>query len=100
MPPGKVGAQCVHASLGSLRHVEIKTQDLRKWKANGEPVIVLFCNGIDELREIIADVTKRKYPFASVYDAGKTCVACHTLTCVGIGPVKDVEFLKQYCLKL
>ena len=98
MPCGKVAAQCVHASLAVLRESK-KTQVIRKWRDEGEPVIVLFAQDAEEMEDVFMMAREKALPCAMVRDAGRTCVREGTVTCIGIGPfarnLLDLSFLSS-----
>lgn len=101
MPPGKLASQCVHASLAVLRKCT-NTKWLSAWKAQGEAVIILKCRDAQEsFQEVIHAAELLKIPHAQVTDAGLTCVAPGSTTCIAIGPAPNVmlsTFTQGYSL--
>lgn len=84
MSPGKVAAQCCHASLGAYRRAG-KT-DLTKWLLSGEKKVVVLCENLEELKELLKKAKSLKITHYLVQDAGMTELEPGTITCLGVGP--------------
>jgi len=94
MKPGKIAAQCAHASVEAIEKTEIKTPGVvQEWKAGGMPKIVLKVNSEKELLELFMQI-KKLIPTALIRDAGRTQVEPGSITCIGIGPAKKSEIDK------
>lgn len=89
MPAGKVASQSVHAALSVVRKTT-KTKWLSKWRELGEPVVVVAAHGFDELQKLVTRAANFDIPSAYVRDAGHTCVAEGTMTCIGLGPAPSL----------
>jgi len=87
MSPGKIAAQCCHASLGAYRRAG-KT-DLAKWVLSGEKKVVLLCNDLAELKELLKKAKALKLTHYLVQDAGMTELKPGTITCLSIGPASE-----------
>ncbi|NQU79814.1 peptidyl-tRNA hydrolase [Candidatus Woesearchaeota archaeon] len=84
LPKGKLAAQVAHAAVeAALGSSKIK---LTAWRAQGQKKVVLK---VSDEKELMSYLQKAKYDnlkAALITDAGKTCIAPGTKTCVGIGP--------------
>jgi len=87
MTAGKVASQSAHAALGSVRIVKSIYPDVvRQWEIEGETIIVLGCDGVDELSQIDVAAEVNGISRFVVSDAGRTEVGVGTRTCVALGP--------------
>jgi len=94
MKPGKIAAQCAHASVEAIEKTEQQTHGIvEEWKASGMPKIVLKVNSEKELLELFMQI-KKLIPTALIRDAGRTQVEPGSITCIGIGPAKEAEINK------
>jgi len=83
---GKMIAQSLHASLGSLRLV--KEEIVKKWEMEGAKKVVLK-SSLDEVKEIVEKLKKEKISYFLVKDAGLTQLKPGTITALGIGPIEE-----------
>jgi peptidyl-tRNA hydrolase, PTH2 family len=94
MSPGKIAAQCCHATLGNYRallhqHNRTLRGDLQQWQAQGEPTIILQVPSANQLTALCRQANAQRIPVYKVHDAGKTQVESGTLTCATLGPADD-----------
>ena len=89
MSPGKIAAQCSHASLGAYRHSMRDPESAKlvgAWIRRGQAKIVLKCKGktqMDELKEVLEAAGHVTHV---VEDAGRTEVEPGTETVLAAGP--------------
>ena len=87
MSPGKIAAQCSHATLGAYRQTaEADPMVLNSWELTGEAVIVLGVSSEEEMRDLVAKGQRAGLQTHIVRDAGRTEVAPSTATVAAIGP--------------
>ncbi len=86
---GKLVAQALHASIGSIKKVDKKT--VEEWENEGSKKIVLKVKDLKEIREIYKKIKASKLPSFLVRDAGLTQLKKGTVTALGIGPVKEKD---------
>lgn len=95
IPPGKLGAQISHASVGAafsgLRllpdHLEVPTHDgLSEWLLGGSAKMVLACSNDKALIALFEQAQRAQLRCQLIKDAGKTVFKVPTLTVLGIGP--------------
>lgn len=89
LPRGKLAAQVAHASVASLLASDVTSQ--KEWLKVGMPKVVLAANTEEELLMLYNQAKKENLSVHIIKDAGKTVVVPGTITCVGIGPAKDVH---------
>lgn len=90
MGRGKVAAQVAHASLSACEEAVKRRRDwVEKWKASGQPKVVLKCSSEEELREMQKKARAAGLPSALVEDRGLTQVDPGTVTCLAIGPAPE-----------
>ena len=87
MPPGKMAAQCCHASVESV--MKSKREKVEKWKDEGMAKVVLFVKDKNHLMIKMRGAKSEKLAFSLIKDAGKTFFKEPTVTCLGIGPDED-----------
>jgi peptidyl-tRNA hydrolase len=89
---GKFGAQCGHAFLHAFWNAEERFPKIaKKYKENmSAKKVVLVTETTDELRRLHEQYFGRAGS-TYVIDAGKTIFKEPTITCIGIGPIKDEE---------
>lgn len=87
MGPGKISAQCSHASVEAFALSRKEKAD--KWREEGMKKVVLKVNSLQELFDIKEIAKKNKLKFALIKDAGRTQIEKGTITCLGIGPEED-----------
>jgi PTH2 family peptidyl-tRNA hydrolase len=87
LPKGKMAAQCSHASVEAVLNSSKKKVD--EWRSQGQKKIVLKVKDEKELLHY-QNLAKDENLVASlITDAGRTCIAPGTKTCVGIGPDEE-----------
>ena len=82
MSPGKLAAQVAHAAVRAL--YESGSQDRETWLARGETKIVLLATDSDHLRNIQEFLRKKGYNSYLVIDEGRTEIAPHSATALGV----------------
>ena len=92
MSPGKMAAQCAHASVSSLDGVNKKI--IASWKKEGQKKVVVQARNEKELFELKARCSKLKIPCSLVIDAGLTELIPGTATALAIGPEKEEKINK------
>jgi peptidyl-tRNA hydrolase len=104
MPPGKLAAQVAHASMGALlstttRNIDTIFIDLsigsarEDWLDGIFTKIVVYVKSEAKLIDIYQKAKERKLPCFLVEDCGATFFDKPTITCVGIGPAWNDEFI-------
>ncbi len=66
----------------------------QSWLDVGMPKVVLAASSEEEVLAIYKSALGANLATQLVKDAGKTVVAAGTITCIGIGPAKDVDINK------
>ncbi|VDB99394.1 unnamed protein product [Peniophora sp. CBMAI 1063] len=100
MSPGKIAAQCSHATLACYKALVKKNPKLvNHWERTGQAKIALKCNSEDQLLELEAIAKSLNLCARSIQDAGRTEVAAGSTTVLGIGPA-PVELVNQVTGKL
>jgi PTH2 family peptidyl-tRNA hydrolase len=90
MTPGKIAAQCGHASIGAYKACSHR-QTLLAWERNGQPKIALRCSSLKELLAIERAAQQQRIPTFAVRDAGRTQVTAGTITVLAIGPAENAR---------
>ena len=101
MRPGKLSAQCCHASLGALLSasertidrnsidLHISNKDAVEWLLGRFTKVILKVDSEEELISVYNKADKLGIPCSLIRDAGFTVFhGVPTLTCAGIGPAK------------
>lgn len=90
---GKFGAQCGHAFLHSYWDAEKRfPKRAKEYKESGSAKKVVLVTESTETLYYLLTVYAKKYGITQVVDAGLTIFkGVPTLTCIGIGPIKDEE---------
>ncbi|MFT4313315.1 MAG: peptidyl-tRNA hydrolase Pth2 [Candidatus Woesearchaeota archaeon] len=84
LPKGKLAAQCAHASVESAHKT---AKDVyQAWRNTGQKKIVLKVDSEKELYRLLQHAKDQGISCALITDAGRTCIAPGTVTCLGIGP--------------
>ncbi len=84
LPKGKLAAQVAHAAVeATLKSSGSKVDD---WRSEGQKKIVLKVPDEKTMLSYVNKAKTEKLIAAVITDAGKTCIAPGTKTCVGIGP--------------
>ncbi|KAF7437063.1 hypothetical protein PC9H_003897 [Pleurotus ostreatus] len=100
MTPGKVAAQCGHATLACYKALVKKNPRLIKhWERTGQAKIALKAKSEDQLLELEAIAKSLNLCARSIQDAGHTQVDPGTRTVLAIGPA-PVELINQVTGKL
>jgi len=89
LPKGKIGAQCGHAAVEASHKADKSVY--QSWRVNGQKKVVLKVDSEKQLFQIAQQAKDLGLPTAIITDAGKTCIAPGTNTCVGIGPAEESE---------
>lgn len=89
LPKGKLAAQVGHACVEAYT----KADDLikLKWKSTGQKKVVLKVPDEKTLRKYLIEAKNASLPVGLITDAGRTCIAPGTTTCLGIGPSEEEE---------
>ena len=89
MPKGKLSAQVAHASVDAV--LKASRLVVSAWKLAGMKKSVLKVESEEDLRRYYELAKSAKLPCSYINDAGRTCLAPGTATCVGIGPASDEQ---------
>ncbi len=92
LPKGKLAAQVAHASVEAVLRSDKKEVNL--WRESGMAKIVLKVDDEKKLLQYNQCAKDVGLVTALITDAGKTCIAPGTRTCVAIGP-EDEERIDQ-----
>jgi len=84
LPKGKLAVQVAHASVESM--MKAKSSIVDKWRYSGAKKVALKVSNLDELKDYEKQLKKARIKTAMITDAGKTCIAPGTTTCLGVGP--------------
>lgn len=84
LPKGKLAAQAAHAAVEAT--LKSDKLNVAKWRVEGQKKIVLKVKGEKELIRFMQTAKDIGLKTALITDAGKTCIAPGTKTCLGIGP--------------
>ena len=84
---GKLAAQACHASLEAYKRAE--QNDIDEWENSGVKKVVLKVQSEKELLNIFELLKTEKMKPALIKDAGLTEVAPGTITCLGVGPLRE-----------
>ena len=87
MGKGKIAAQVAHAAVGSMR--KSRKFDVDSWESEGSKKVVLKVGNLRKLKSIEKNTKDAKLSHFLVRDAGLTQIKSGTITCLGIGPVKE-----------
>lgn len=91
MNPGKIAAQCCHATLAVYQSLEGRHQNiLRQWEAEGQKKIALKCKSDAEMQSLLRAAEAKRIPCYLVADAGRTQVAAGSKTVLAIGPAPEM----------
>lgn len=89
MTPGKIAAQCVHASLGAYRQQSsTNSSELAIWESTGEKTVCLKCGSDEEMEGILTKATAAGLSTYAIHDGGRTQVDPGSRTVMAIGPDK------------
>jgi PTH2 family peptidyl-tRNA hydrolase len=87
LPKGKAAAQAAHASVEATLRSE--KEAVKEWRAEGMAKIVLKVEDEKALLKANQLAKDEGLVTAMITDAGRTCIAPGTKTCVGIGPAEE-----------
>lgn len=104
MSAGKVAAQCCHAALKAVQGARggggssaggsaaaggaLTAETVRAWQRQGEPIVVVKCDGLEHLETLRAAAAAVGLPAATIRDAGRTQVDPGTVTVMAVGPAR------------
>jgi len=95
MTPGKIAAQCGHATLACYKALVKKNPKLlRHWELTGQAKIALKASSEEEILELEAIAKSLNLCARSIQDAGRTQIEAGSRTVLGIGPA-PVELVNQ-----
>ncbi|KAJ3526130.1 hypothetical protein NM688_g8298 [Phlebia brevispora] len=87
MTPGKIAAQCGHATLACYKALMKTNPDLlRHWELTGQAKIALKGSSEEQLDELEAIAKSLNLCARAIHDAGRTQIAAGSKTVLGIGP--------------
>lgn len=89
LPKGKLAAQVGHACVEAFTKADNSIR--ASWKQMGQKKVVLKVADEKELRKLFIEAQNSGLPVALITDAGRTCIAPGTTTCLGIGPADEEE---------
>jgi len=92
LPKGKLAAQVGHACIEAFSKADNSIK--AKWKSSGQKKIVLKVQDEKEMYKYFIQAQNAGLPVALITDAGRTCIAPGTTTCIGIGPAEEDEIDK------
>ncbi|MFH1064836.1 MAG: peptidyl-tRNA hydrolase Pth2 [Candidatus Woesearchaeota archaeon] len=84
LPKGKLAAQVAHAAVEAT--LKSSSSKIDEWRSQGQKKIVLKVPDEKTMLSYVNQAKTEKLVAAVITDAGKTCIAPGTKTCVGIGP--------------
>jgi PTH2 family peptidyl-tRNA hydrolase len=88
-PPGKIGAQCGHATLACYKHFLRTAPDspiLKRWEYMGQAKVALQVKSEEEMELLQAQALSLGLAAHIIHDAGRTQIASGSATVLGIGP--------------
>lgn len=92
MGPGKLAAQCSHASVEATLNSPKK--NIEMWKKEGAKKVIVKVDSEKELLELQRKAKSLKLVAALIRDAGRTFFKKPTITCLGIGPDEEEKIDK------
>jgi len=98
MTPGKIAAQCCHATLGvykyTMRHCK---ENAKVWEKTGQAKITLKIPDEQAILELAEQAKQAKLPHYTVIDAGRTQIESGSRTVLAIGPapIDEVDKLTK-----
>jgi PTH2 family peptidyl-tRNA hydrolase len=87
LPKGKLAAQVAHAAVEAAFKTDRKKVD--QWREGGQKKITLKVPDEKTLRKYLIEANNAGLTTSLITDAGKTCIAPGTTTCLGIGPDEE-----------
>ncbi|TFK20149.1 peptidyl-tRNA hydrolase II [Coprinopsis marcescibilis] len=93
MGPGKIAAQCSHATLGCYRAMRSRNPVLlNHWERTGQTKVALRCPNEDELIALQKEAQRLNICVQTIRDAGRTQITAGSRTVLGIlGPTRLVN---------
>lgn len=92
MGPGKIAAQCGHATLGAFkRATKQDPQNLKLWEKYGQAKIVVKAPDDKTMFELEKKAKQSNIVTYFVADAGKTQIAAGSRTVLAVGPAKEKD---------
>ena len=88
MKPGKVAAQCGHATLGCFKRA-LQSENaawVRRWERQGQMKITLKCPKVQTLQDLAKSASDAAIPLYLVRDAGHTQIDPGSRTVLALGP--------------
>lgn len=99
MESGKIAAQAGHAFLGAYRNaLKSRPNAVESYNQTNETKIALRIKGLVQLMKVHNTLMNTNFPFVLIKDAGHTVFDEPTITCIGLGPVRESEvtdFIKR-----
>jgi len=90
--PGKMAAQVAHAAVSCAMKAKASKKDLySEWMKEGQRKVVLKVRDIAELESVERMASVAGLITDKITDAGLTEVPPGTITCLGIGPAKEID---------
>lgn len=89
LPKGKLAAQVGHACVDAFTKADNSIR--ASWKGMGQKKVVLKVPDEKTLRKIFIEAQNAGLPVSLITDAGRTCIAPGTTTCLGIGPAEEED---------
>ena len=80
---GKTAAQASHAAISAFHEADDRI--IKKWKSEGQKKVVVKAS-LKELTGAYEKCKNLRLPHAIIRDAGRTEIAEHTITALGVGP--------------
>lgn len=87
--PGKIAAQCGHATLACYKHFLRKAPNspiLKRWERYGQMKVALQCKSEEDMEVLQAQAVSLGLCAQVIHDAGRTQIASGSATVLGIGP--------------
>lgn len=92
MGKGKMAAQVAHAAVScALKAEKNDKKTFREWVKTGQRKVVIRVDNLDALMNLQREVSLKGMTNMIITDAGYTQIAPGTVTCLGIGPVKESD---------
>ena len=88
-PPGKIAAQCGHATLAcykALSRADPNHPVLKQWERLGQAKVALKVDSEDDMLMLQAQAISLGLCAQVIHDAGRTQIASGSATVLGIGP--------------
>jgi PTH2 family peptidyl-tRNA hydrolase len=93
--PGKIAAQCSHATLACYKYLVKNVASaplLKRWEWGGQPKIAVQVKSEEELETLQAQAMSLGLCARIIHDAGRTQIAAGSATVLGVlGPKSVVD---------